>query len=156
MSTAVRIRVLILEDNVADAELMVRELRKAGLDPAWERVDTEQDFTAKLTPELDLILSDHVLPHFSSGAALQLVRSRSLDVPFIIVSGVIGEEIAVDALRSGAQDYILKDRLARLGQAAMQAIQNRRMRGDMERSEARVRELEGKFVQLTQRIKDLF
>jgi len=135
---------------------MVRELRKAGLDPAWERVDTEQDFTAKLTPELDLILSDHVLPHFSSGAALQLVRSRSLDVPFIIVSGVIGEEIAVDALRSGAQDYILKDRLARLGQAAMQAIQNRRMRGDMERSEARVRELEGKFVQLTQRIKDLF
>ena len=156
MPTAVRIRVLIVEDKVADAELMVRELRKAGLDPAWERVDTERDFAAKLTPELDLILSDHVLPHFGSGAALQLVRSRGLDVPFIIVSGVIGEEIAVDALRNGAHDYILKDRMARLGQAAVQAIQYRRMRHDMERSESRVRELEGKFVQLTKRIKDLF
>ena len=154
--TILPIRVLILEDSASDAELMLRELRKAGLDPTWERVETEQDFAARLTPELDLILSDHALPQFGSSAALQLVRARGLDVPFIIVSGTIGEDIAVEAMRNGAHEYLLKDRMARLGQAALQAIQNRRMRTEMRLSESGFRELEERFVQLTRKIKDLF
>jgi DNA-binding NtrC family response regulator len=156
MSTSVPVRVLILEDSPSDAELMLRELRKAGLDPTWELVDAEQDFAARLTPELDLILSDHALPQFGSREALQLVRSRGLDVPFIIVSGKIGEDIAVEAMRNGATDYLLKDRMARLGQAALNALENRRMRTEVRRSESAFRELEGKFVQITNKIKDLF
>ena len=135
---------------------MLRELRKAGLDPTWEVVETGQDFAARLTPELDLILSDHAVPQFGSREALQLVRSRGLDVPFIIVSGQIGEDIAVEAMRNGAADYLLKDRMARLGQAALKVLENRRMRSEVRRSESAFRELEGKFVQIAKRIKDLF
>jgi DNA-binding NtrC family response regulator len=156
MSTSVPIRVLILEDSASDAELMLRELRKAGLDPTWDVVDTGQGFAARLTPELDLILSDHAVPQFGSREALQLVRSRGLDVPFIIVSGQIGEDIAVEAMRNGAADYLLKDRMARLGQAALNALENRRMRSEARRWESAFRELEGKFVQIAKRIKDLF
>lgn len=156
MNAPVPIRVLILEDSAADAELMLRELRKAGLDPTYEVVDTAEEFAARLTPELDLILCDHALPQFGSRQALQLLRSHDLDIPFIIVSGKIGEDVAVEAMRSGAQDYLLKDRLARLGQAAVQAIENRRVRIEVRRSESAFRELEGKFIQITQKIKDLF
>lgn len=156
MSAPVPIHVLVLEDNASDAELMLTELRKAGLDPQWERVDTEQDFVARLTPELDLILSDHALPQFGSKEALQLVRSRGLDVPFIIVSGQIGEDIAVEAMRNGADDYLLKDRMARLGQAALQALERRRLRIEMRRAEAALRETDVKFLQLAKGIRDLF
>src|SRR6187455_2390446 len=85
-----RVRVLILEDNPSDADLMVDALQSAGLDPQWERVDLEADFVARLTPEIDLILSDYNLPQFTGIQALRLVRSHGLDVPFILVSGSIG------------------------------------------------------------------
>ena len=156
MTPSVPIRVLILEDSATDAELMLRELRKSGLDPTWEVVDTEEEFAARLTPELDLILSDHALPQFGSREALGLVRSRGLDVPFIIVSGKIGEDYAVEAMRNGAFDYLLKDRMARLGQAALRAIENRHMRTEMRRSESAFREIEEKFVQMAKKIKNLF
>jgi DNA-binding NtrC family response regulator len=150
------IRVLILEDNAADAELMLRELRSAGLEPAWELVSTKEEFEARLTPELDLILSDHAMPRFGSREALAIVRSRGVDVPFIIVSGTIGEDAAVEAMRNGAHDYLLKDRTARLGQAAVREIESRRMRSEARASESKVRELEGRFMQLARRIMDLF
>jgi DNA-binding NtrC family response regulator len=156
MSTAVPIRVLILEDNASDAELMVRELRKVGLNPTWELVDTEKDFAARLTPELDLILSDHALPQFGSREALQLVRARGLDVPFIIVSGKIGEDVAVEAMCDGAHDYLLKDRMARLGPAALRGLDSRRMRTEVQRSASAFRDLEGRFAQIAQKIRDLF
>ena len=123
-----RIRVLILEDSQSDAELMVRALERSGIRPEWERVETEPDFAARLTPAPDLILSDYVLPQFSGLQALQLVRSRGLDVPFIVVSGSIGEDIAVDAMKHGATDYVLKDRIAGLGPAGRQILEKKELR----------------------------
>ncbi len=144
MSPTVPIRVLILEDNPSDAELMVDELKRAGLESKWERVESEHDFTARLTPELDLILSDYSLPQFNGVRALKLVRDRGLDTPFIIVSGSIGEHIAVEAMRHGTDDYLLKDRMARLGPAAIQAIEKKRLRDQMRRSETALKESEAR------------
>src|ERR1700674_4198182 len=111
-----RLRVLIVEDNPADAELVLRELRRAGFKPDSKRVDTEAEYLTNLDPTLDIILSDYAMPQFSGLRALELLKEREVDVPFILVSGTIGEETAVSAMRSGAADYLLKDRLARLGQ----------------------------------------
>ncbi len=130
MSTPGRIRVLILEDNALDAELMVRELRKAGLDVQAERVETEQDFAARLTSDLDLILSDNALPLFGSREALQLVRSRGLDIPFIVVSGAFRGDIAAEAARNGADDYLLKDSMPQLAQAVLEALEKKRLRSE--------------------------
>ena len=145
---ATPLRVLILEDRASDAELMVHELRRAGFDPDWQRVETEADYVAHLDPSLDLILADYALPQFDGLRALQLLQGRGLDIPFIIVSGRIGEDLAVNAMKRGATDYLLKDRLARLGPAVAQALEQRRLRTERKqaqealgRSEARYRDL---------------
>ncbi len=121
------LRVLLVEDRPTDAELIVRQLKRAGFDPSWHRVENEQEFVAALDPTLDVILADFNMPQFSAPRALDLLKARDLDVPFIVVSGSIGEETAVQVLKSGASDYLLKDRLARLGQAVQRAIDERRL-----------------------------
>src|SRR5438034_8011679 len=95
------IQVLIIEDRPVDAVLMVRELRRAGFDPEWQRVDTETDFLAQLKPGIDVILADFTLPRLDTLCALSLVQERGLDIPFIVVSGSIGEETAVAAMKIG-------------------------------------------------------
>src|SRR5262245_10679288 len=155
MDTSNPIRVLILEDDPADAQLMVRELRQSGIEAQVERVETETDFVARLTPEPDLILSDFKLPQFGGLEALRLVRSRGLDVPFIIVSGSIGENVAVEAMREGADDYLLKDRTARLGPAALQALEKKRLRLEMQRAEAALRDSDVKLRQIAENLRDL-
>ncbi len=155
-TSAVPVRVLILEDNPADADLMVRALRQAGLDAQVERVETEAEFAARLTPEPDLILSDFQLPQFGELEALKMVRLRGLDVPFIIVSGTIGEELAAKSMREGVDDYLLKDRMARLGPAALRALENRRLRRAMRRTEDALRDNETTFRQIAQNVRDLF
>ena len=92
---ATPIHVLILEDRPADAALMVHELRRAGFDPVWWRVETEEDYLAHLQAELDVILADYSLPQFDALRALQLLQERGGDTPFLIVSATIGEELAV-------------------------------------------------------------
>ena len=156
MDTPTPIRLLILEDNPADADLMVRALRQAGIEAQVDRVESATEFAARLTPEPDLILADFKLPQFSGLDALRLVRSLGLEVPFIIVSGTIGEDIAVDAMREGADDYLLKDRMARLGPAVLRALENRRLRAEMRRVEAALRERDVKFRQIAENLKDLF
>src|SRR3990172_7577889 len=136
---ATPLRVLILEDRQTDAELMVHELRRAGFDPDWERVETEADYVAHLDPSLDLILADYALPQFDGLRALQLLQERGLDIPFIIVSGTIGEELAVNAMKRGAADYLLKDRLARLGTAVAQAMEQHRLHRERKQVEERLR-----------------
>ncbi|MEO7913411.1 MAG: response regulator, partial [Roseiflexaceae bacterium] len=131
----VPLRVLVLEDRPADAELALRELRRAGFAPEWQRVETEADYLAGLDPTLDLILADYSLPQFDAIQALELVRARGLDTPFIIVSGTIGEESAVAAMQKGADDYVLKDRLARLGSAVQHALEQRHLRIEKQRAE---------------------
>ncbi len=126
MSEAVR--VLIIEDDPADAELMVRELERAGFAPAWERVETADDYLAALARAPEVILSDSKLPLFDGLEALDLLNQRRIDIPFILVSGRVGEDLAVDAMKRGACDYLLKDRLARLGEAVRRAIEQTRLR----------------------------
>ena len=127
------LRVLIVEDNPNDAELVLRELRRAGFNPEWKRVDTEVEFSRGLDPALDIILSDYSMPQFTGLRALELLKGRGLEIPFIIVSGTIGEETAVEAMRSGATDYLLKDRLGRLGQAVEHALEKKRLRDERKR-----------------------
>lgn len=138
--TPIPLRVLILEDREADAELMLHHLRRAGFDPTWERVDTEAEYLAGLTPQLDLILADHSLPQFNSGRALRLLQERRWDIPFIFVSRAIGEEAAVGTMRDGAADYLLKDRLARLGPAVAHALEQKRLRIEKTRAEQKLEE----------------
>jgi PAS domain S-box-containing protein len=129
------LRVLIIEDVPSDAKLTVLRLEEEGFDADWQQVQTEQDFLAALATRPDLILADWRLPHFSGLRALKLMTERGLDIPFIIVSGSIGEEAAVDALRQGADDYVMKDRPARLGQAVRHALEDRQMRQERKRME---------------------
>ena len=119
-----KIKILIAEDSPTDAELLVRKLRRSGFDCEWQRVDTEDDYLRKLNPDIQLILSDFSMPEFSALRALELLKQRpTLDIPFIIVSGAIYEEIGVAAMREGATDYLLKDRLARLGESVRRALE---------------------------------
>jgi len=132
-----RIQILIVEDNPADADLIVRELRRAEFDFDWQRVDTEAAYLARLNSGLDLILSDYEMPQFNGLRALELLKQQpALDIPFILVSGTIGEEMAVAAMREGAADYLLKDRITRLGPAVRRALQEVEERGERKRLEA--------------------
>jgi two-component system, sensor histidine kinase and response regulator len=112
------LRVLIVDDSDEDTFLLVRQLRQAGYEPEYERVETPEDMAAALDRERwDAVLADYAMPRFSAPAALNLVRQKGLDVPLIVVSGVLLEESAVDVLRAGARDFISKDNLARLPSA---------------------------------------
>ncbi len=122
------IRVLLLEDDADDAELIIEELRAADYEPQWQRVVSEQEFRIALDTPFDLILSDYKLPQYDGLSALVLARAKQPDTPFILVSGTIGEERAVEAIKQGAADYLLKDRLARLGAAVHQALAQQAIR----------------------------
>ena len=139
------LKVLILEDRPADAALMVHELRQAGFDPMWRRVETEADYLAHLHADLDVILADYALPQFDALQALQLLQERGWDTPFLIVSGNIGEELAVSAMKQGAADYLLKDRLARLGPAVVRALQEVTERRARQQVEEALRASEARF-----------
>jgi PAS domain S-box-containing protein len=109
------IRVLLVEDSEDDALLLTRELQKGGYKPMVIRVDTPEAMKQALTDQpWDLVISDYIMPKFSGLNALKLLQSTGMDLPFIIVSGKIGEETAVDAMRAGAHDYIMKSNLKRL------------------------------------------
>jgi PAS domain S-box-containing protein len=121
------LNVLLLEDRSADAELIVHELKRAGFEPAWRRVEDELTYLHALESPPDLILADFNMPALSAERALELARKTHPDVPFIVVSGSIGEEIAVQLLKSGATDYLIKDRLGRLGEAVRRAVSDRQL-----------------------------
>ncbi|MBK8172955.1 MAG: hybrid sensor histidine kinase/response regulator [Sandaracinaceae bacterium] len=110
-----RLRALIVEDSQDDAALLVMELRKAGYELTHKRVDTYEAMTAALQDdEWDVVLADFSMPRFNAMAALETLKESKLDLPFIIISGTIGEEFAVEALKAGAHDFLIKGRLARL------------------------------------------
>lgn len=135
--TRPRYRILLIEDSEDDAELIGFSLRDAPFEAALVRVETEEEFLARLDEEAaDVILCDYHLPRFALDRALRIVREeRALDVPFIVVSRLIGEDAAVEAMRQGADDYLLKGRLGRLQlaiQAAVERLSLRRERGAAE------------------------
>ncbi|MGA3172376.1 MAG: PAS domain S-box protein, partial [Chthoniobacteraceae bacterium] len=119
--------------------MLLRELRRAGFDFQSKRVETEPDFVAALHPGLDVILSDFALPTFSAPAALEALQKSGLDIPVIIVSGTIGEDAAVAALKQGAIDYLLKDRLGRLGGAVSHAIEKAKLLRERRQSDEALR-----------------
>ena len=108
------LRVLLVEDSDDDAQLVLHTLTRGGWVPTWERVDTPGAMRTALDRPWDVVLSDYSMPSFSAPAAFSVLRERGLDLPFIIVSGTVGEEAAVEAMRSGVHDYLLKDKLGRL------------------------------------------
>ncbi|MEW8653880.1 MAG: EAL domain-containing protein [Candidatus Thiodiazotropha endolucinida] len=122
------LNILIVEDLPYDAELMALRLRDEGFDLDYTRVQRESAYLEALEKSPDLILCDWHLPQFSGQRALSLLRQQNLDIPFIIVSGGIGEEAAVDALRQGANDYVLKDRPARQGEAVRRVLIDKQLR----------------------------
>jgi signal transduction histidine kinase len=130
------LRVLLVEDSEDDARMLVRELRRGGYEASWRRVDTAVDLDAALEESWDVILSDYSIPGFGATQAFAAVRSRGLDVPFILVSGTIGEEAAVEAMRSGVHDFVLKDRLARLAPAIGRELTEAAHRADLRRAQS--------------------
>ncbi len=150
------LRVLILEDNAFDAELVLRELGRGGYVPDWERVDSEAGFLNALGPGFDIILSDFEMPTFSAPRALQLLKDSGLDIPFIIISGTIGEDVAVEAMRQGASDYLLKDRLTRLSVSVGVALEQAQLRRMALETQQQLRQSEERFRQLAEHIQEVF
>ena len=126
-----KLHILIVEDEEADALLLLRELASHGFDPIHSRVDTKTAFLAALQGQSwDAVISDYVMPQFSGPEALKCFRETGLDVPFIMVSGIYGEESAVEMMKAGANDYLLKKNLSRLAPALereLEAAQDRRL-----------------------------
>ena len=148
------LRVLIVEDDPLDAELTVRELQKSGYDPEWQRVDTQAEFMNRLAQDPpDVIISDHVMPQFSSTEALRCLHNCRLAIPFIVMSHAIGDQEAVGLMRNGASDYILKDRMARLGEAVRHVLEKRQLRSQYAEAQEDLRllnqELERRIVERT-------
>ena len=128
--------VLFIDDSEDDVALQVRLLRQAGYDLEFERVDSPPALTAALNQKWHVIISDYSMPHFMGTDALKLVRDRGLDIPFLFVSGTMGEETAVMALKNGAQDYLTKTNLGRLipaVQREMREAEERRHRQGLEK-----------------------
>jgi PAS domain S-box-containing protein len=140
------LRILILEDLPSDAELMAYELRQAKIAHTYRRVADREHFVAALAENWpDLILSDFHLPNFDGLEALALAQATCPDKPFIFVSGVMGEEVAIDAVQRGATDYVLKDRLSRLGPAVQRALREAEERRERRQAEALLRESEENY-----------
>ena len=132
----VPLRVLIAEDSEDDARLLLRELQRAGFDPAYERVDNHGAMQAALDRQAwDLVIGDYSMPAFSGPAALALLRACDLDTPFIFVSGTIGEDVAVEAMKAGAQDFLTKGNLRRLIPAIERELRDADVRRERRRAQ---------------------
>jgi PAS domain S-box-containing protein len=144
------LRVLLVEDSEDDALLLQRELRRGGYEPVCERVDTAEAMEAALQEGTwDIVISDHSMPAFSSSAALELLRRKGfVDMPFIIVSGRIGEDVAVAAMKAGAHDYIMKDNLARLNTAIERELREAEVRRQRRQTEEELKVSETRFRQM--------
>ncbi len=144
-TTPTPLNILLVEDRAEDAELMVHQLRQAGFLPQSRRVDNEPDFLTALEEAPDIILCDYSLPQFSGLRALELMQEHRQEIPFIIVSGSIGEDVAVEAMKNGADDYLLKDRLAKLGQAVRHALREKSVRDQLRTASEALRNSEEKY-----------
>jgi len=141
-----KLKVLILEDVPTDAELMIEELAEAGMTFVSKRVATKTSFVSAIADfSPDIILSDYSLPSFDGLGALKIAREKCPDVPFIFVSGALGEEMAIDLLKKGATDYVLKNRLSRLEPAVSRALHEVEERRERERAEHALKESEIRY-----------
>lgn len=147
------LHVLIVEDSQEDAEIICHLLREAGYSPHAERVQTAGQMAAALAKQRwDLVIADHSMPKFDAPQALRLVQESGEDLPFIIVSGSIDEEIAVAAMRAGAHDFIMKERLTRLAPAVARELREAQMRRERRRSDRQVQEQAIRLQALSRRL----
>jgi signal transduction histidine kinase len=130
------LNILIVEDSQDDADLLIAELRRGGYAPQWKRVETASDFLTELEKRPDIIFSDYSMPEFSGLRAMELLAGSGLGIPFILISGTMGEYTAVEAMKMGVTDYLLKDRLGRLGQSVKRALLEAKERAERTKLEA--------------------
>lgn len=130
------LNVLVIEDSEDDTLLVIRELRRNGFKPNWERVETAQELEAMLdTCSWDIIISDYTLPKFSAPMALTMIKQLCIDIPFIVVAGSIGEQLAVEMMKAGAHDYVMKDSLARLPEAVRRELRDAKNRTERKQAQ---------------------
>ena len=140
------LRILIVEDSEDDTSLVMHELRRGGYDPDFERVETAETMAAVLGKgNWDLVIADYILPKFSGLDALRILQKTGYDLPFIIVSGTIGEETAVEAMKAGAHDYIMKNNLKRLIPAVERELKEAKIRWERRDVEQRLRTSENLY-----------
>ncbi|MBI4318482.1 MAG: response regulator [Chloroflexi bacterium] len=152
----VPLRVLIVDDSELDVQLLLRELRRGGYDPTFRRVDTRESMRAALDErEWDVVVADYVMPCFCGLAALGVLQEKGLDLPFIVVSGEISEEIAVEAMRAGAHDFVCKDKLARLNPAIQRELREVTTRRERKRAQEELRESEARFCRMAENAQDI-
>src|SRR4051794_39575399 len=151
------LRVLIVEDSEDDTALLLRALRRDGYDPAHLRVDTADAMRAALDDHTwDIIIADYVMPQFSGPDALALLKEQGIDLPVIIISGQIGEDVAVAAIQTGAHDYLMKFNLSRLRPAIERALREVRERHERERAQKALGESEANFRLILDTANDAF
>lgn len=143
------LNLLLIEDAEDDALLVLRELRRGGFNPVWQRVQTSEELQSALqTSTWDIVISDYRLPKFSAPHALKIVREYSQEIPFILVSGTIGEILATEMMKAGANDYVMKDNLKRLPEAVRRELRDVQVRLERQRAELRLKESEQRFRHL--------
>jgi PAS domain S-box-containing protein len=142
---------LILEDQEADFELVIRELKRAGLTVGVQRAETEEEFRTQLQGLPDIILSDYVLGlRFNALSALEVLQQSGLDIPLIVLTGVVSEETVVECMKRGAADYLFKDRLVRLGPAVRRALEESKSRRQKRQAETSLRKTSERLQHLVE------
>src|SRR6266850_758338 len=155
LNMAEQLRILLVEDSLNDAELVLRELTRGGLDFQSRRVQTEPDFRRELHEfRPHLVISDFSMPQFNGRSALAIARESRADIPFIFISGTIGENVAVDMMKAGANDYVMKNNLARLLPALQRELREAEVRRSRRIAEEALRESEVKFRELIEQASD--
>lgn len=150
------IKLLLVEDNDTDALLVVRKLRKEGFDVIHRQVKTRNEMEQALSEEnWDIVISDYSLPGFGGQDALELFKSKNLDIPFILVSGTVGEDIAVSIMKGGANDYLMKTHLNRLGPAVKRELEETQLKRDKKRIESVLDQTEKRFQRLIEDLRDV-
>ncbi len=143
------LRVLLIEDSEDDALLLLRALRQGGYESTWRRVDTVPDLRDALASERwDVVFCDYMMPRLSGPAAVALIRARRLDMPVIMVSGEVGEEYAVTAMKAGANDFVMKSRLSRLLPAVERELHEAETRAARQQAETALRETQERYQRL--------